>query len=145
MAWPRRRWDTAAAMNPVRIILVDDNADFLVAAAAYLRARPEVQVVGTARSGVEALELAARLPVDLVLLDLNMRGVDGLKTTRQLKALPGPKVIIVTLHDALDYRRLALAAGADGFIGKGDFTTALLPLIGMLFRDDTVLPPTPAV
>ncbi len=139
MARLRGPCDTAGPMNPVRLLLVDDTPDFLTAAATFLRARSEVRVVGTAGSGVEALELATRLPVDLVLLDLNMRGMDGLETTRQLKSRPGaPKIIIVTLHNAPEYRRLALAAGADGFVSKAEFTTALLPLIGTLFGDATV-------
>lgn len=141
MARPRRPCDTAVPMKPVRLLLVDDNTDFLASANAHLCTRPELHLVGAARSGAEALELSARHPVDLVLLDLNMRGMDGLTTTRQLKTRPGaPKIIIVTLHDAPEYRRLALAAGADGFVGKAEFTTALLPLIGTLFGDATVQP-----
>ena len=67
-----------------------------------------------------------------------MGGSNGLKTTRQFKARRcAPKVIIVTLHDSGEYRRLALGARADGLIGKAEFTTALFPLITTLFPDKT--------
>ncbi|MBC7366201.1 MAG: response regulator transcription factor [Undibacterium sp.] len=119
---------------PVRLLLVDDNHDFLVSASAHLRTRPQLSIVGAVRSGEEAFTLLNSAPVDLVLLDLNVCGLDGLETTRQFKAGPrAPKVIIVTLQDAPEYRRRALAAGADGFIGKAEFTTALFPLIATLF------------
>ena len=98
---------------------MDDNPDFLASAAAHLRARPQLSIVGAAKSGAEALTLLNSAPVDLVLLGLNMRGSDGLETTRQFTAPPrAPKVIIVTLQDGGEYRRLALAAGADRLIGQ---------------------------
>ncbi|MBC7366202.1 MAG: hypothetical protein H7343_05210 [Undibacterium sp.] len=64
-----------------------------------------------------------------MLLGLNLRGSDGLETTRQFKAPPrAPKVIIVTLQDAGEYRFLALAAGADRLIDKAEFTAGHLEL-----------------
>lgn len=133
-----RRAILPAVTPPVRLLLADDNPDFLASATAHLCARPQLSVVGAARSGAEALTLFNSVPVDLVLLGLNMRGLEGMETTRQFKAWPGaPKVIRVSLEDAPEYRRLALASGADGFIGKAEFATALLPLIATLFPDAT--------
>lgn len=130
--------------SPVRLLLVDDSPDFLASATDFLCTRPQLQLVGPAASGAEALDLVARIPVDLVLLDLNLRGLNGFETARRLKARPdAPKIIIVTLQDAPEYRHLALAAGADGFIAKGEFTTALLPLIASLFPGMPVPLPAP--
>lgn len=121
---------------PVRYLLVDDNPDFRTSAAAFLSAEPHLLLAGEAGSGAEAVEICSRIPVDLVLLDFAMRGLDGYETARQLKVWPGaPKVIIVTLQDGPEYRRLAKLAGADGFVGKIEFTTALLPLIASLFPE----------
>ena len=123
---------------PVRLLLVDDNHDFLVSAAAHLRTRPPLSIVGAVRSGEEALTLLNSVHIDLVLLDLNMCGLNGLETTRLFKARPrAPKVIIVTLEEAPEYRRRARVAGADGFIGKAEFATELIPLIATLFPDET--------
>lgn len=122
----------------MRLLLVDDNPDFLASAAAHLCTGPHLSIVGAVRSGEEALTYLNTLLVDLVLIDLNMRGLDGLAATRQFKASRGaPKVIILALQDAPEYRGLALAAGADGFIGKAEFTTGLLPLIATLSHDET--------
>lgn len=121
---------------PLRLLLVDDNPDFRASAVTYLSSVPEFQVVGETASGEEALACLARQPVDLVLLDLAMTGMDGLAVTRRLKAgATSPKVIIVTFHDAQEYRRLAKAAGADGFVGKTDYTAELLLLVTHLFPD----------
>lgn len=133
-------------MTPtVRFLLVDDNPDFRASAAAFLSTEPHLRLVGEAGSGTEAVTLCAQIPVDLVLLDLAMHGWDGFETTRQIKARPGaPKIILVTLQEGPEYRRIAKLAGADGFIGKIEFTTALLPLIASLFPDPTVPPSTPS-
>lgn len=118
----------------LRILLVDDSRDFLVSAAAFLCAQSPLTIVDTASSGAAALEFAARFPVDLVLLDLHMPGLNGFETTRRLKAgSPSPKVVFVTLQNAPEYRHIAQVVGADGFITKSEFTTALLPLIDSLF------------
>lgn len=120
--------------KPLRILLVDDSPDFLAAAAAFLGARSHLQLESSTTCGREALELSALIQVDLVLLDLHMRGLNGFETTRRLKAQPQPpKVIIVTLEDAPEYRHIAQVVGADGFITKPEFTTAILPLIDSLF------------
>jgi DNA-binding NarL/FixJ family response regulator len=120
----------------IRVLLVDDNPAFLETEARFLSADPRVHVVGGVLSGVEALEQVGLLRPDLVLIDLAMTGMNGLETTRHLKALePPPLVIILTLHDNLEYRIAAELAQADGFVAKADFGAKLLPLIHHLFPD----------
>jgi DNA-binding NarL/FixJ family response regulator len=116
-------------------VLADDNLRFLEAARRFLATQP-VEVVGAARTGVETLRLLEALAPDLLLLDLEMPELDGLAVLRLVKARPGaPRVIVVTLHDDEPYRVAAAAAGADGFVAKRAFTTALGPLIRDLFRE----------
>jgi DNA-binding NarL/FixJ family response regulator len=116
-------------------VLADDNPGFLEAARRFLATQP-VEVVGAARTGVETLRLLEALAPDLLLLDLEMPELDGLAVLRLVKARPAaPRVIVVTLHDHEQYRAAAAVAGADGFVAKRAFTTALGPLIRALFRE----------
>lgn len=121
-------------MPPIRILLVDDNPEFLESAAGYLATQPDLSVVGRAQSAQAALEMIAALQPDLVLMDIAMPGINGLEATRQIKARPSaPRVIILTLHDNPEYRRAAADAQADGFVAKSEFGTRLLPTIRALF------------
>lgn len=121
-------------MKPRRVLLVDDNAGFLKTASRFLAAHPEVEIVGRAFSGREALGLVTHLHPDLVLMDLAMPEMGGLEATREIKAQPGaPRVVILTLHDNREYRAAAKAVGADGFISKSEFGAQLLALILAMF------------
>jgi DNA-binding NarL/FixJ family response regulator len=117
-------------MPPLRILLVDDSLRFLESAARFLSGETYLEIVGRALSGKEAIEQIALLRPDLVLMDLAMPGINGLEATRQIKMQPNaPYIIILTLNDSSEYQMAAEAAGADGFVSKAEFSTALLPLI----------------
>ena len=118
----------------IRTLLVDDSPEFLESAARCLAVAPQIEIVGRARSGHEALEQVARLQSDLVLMDLAMPGMSGLEATQRIKAQPGaPRVIILTLYDDDSYRAAAAEASADGFVAKSNFSEQLLPLIYALY------------
>lgn len=120
--------------NPIRILLTDDSPIFLKAASSFLAGYPKLEVVGQARSGEEGVRLVTELQPDLVLMDFEMSGMNGLEATRRIKKLPdAPRVLIVTLYDNATYRATAMAVGADGFISKPDFTEQVLPSIYALF------------
>ena len=121
-------------MPTIRVLLVDDYADFLESASQFLSTVPRIKVVGRARSGVEALQAVDRLRPDLVLMDLAMPGMSGLEATRRIKEQAGaPRVVIITLYHNRGYRVAALAAGADGFMTKSEFGEDLVTLIRDLF------------
>lgn len=125
---------TQLFMSPIRIFLVDDNLAFLESATRFLRGDDRIKVVGQVLSGREALEQVVQLCPDLVLMDLTMPVMNGLEATRLIKAQPNaPRVVILTLSDSYEYRSAAADAGADGFVTKSEFGTALLPLINSLF------------
>ena len=125
-------------MKPKRVLLVDDNQDFLKAAKRFLRAVPGLELVGEATSGEQAIELSAALQPDLVLMDFAMPGMNGLAATLQIKQQPNaPKVIIVTLHTHAALRALANEAGADGFLQKEDLVLELPRLLAPLFPAGT--------
>jgi DNA-binding NarL/FixJ family response regulator len=80
------------------------------------------EVVGEAQNGLEALELVSALVPDLVLMDIQMPGIDGIETTRRITALATPPVVVVmSTHESGDYVDAAIAAGAIGFVPKSQF------------------------
>ena len=120
----------------LRILLVDDSPLFLEAAGQALATDPRLEVVGSALSGQEGVELAAQQRPDLVLVDVAMPGMNGMETTRLLKAQPNPpQVVVLTSYDQHHYRVAAQAVGADNFICKSDFDTQLRPLLEILLAE----------
>jgi DNA-binding NarL/FixJ family response regulator len=117
-------------VNRIRVLLVDENDDFLRGLSDWLVSEPGVDVVGVAMSGAEALMLAAALQPDLVLVDAGMHEPNGFELTRRLKALPEPpRVILESFHDNQTVRLEAARVGADGFVGKAAIAGELLPLL----------------
>ena len=126
-------------MAPLRILLVDDSIEFLESASRFLSSDQEILLVGSANSGYEALARATELQPDLVLIDLAMPGLNGLETTRLLKAHAGaPRVVIMTLCDTAEYRQAARDATADGFIAKSAIRSQLIPMIASLFTESII-------
>ncbi len=121
-------------MSPIRVLLVDDNAPFLAAAATFLESLPRVEVVGRATCAADALSNIDALRPTLVLMDVVMPGMDGFQTTSLVKErVDAPKVVILSLHRTDAYRQRARAVGAEAFIAKDEFVAALPPLLGSLF------------
>ncbi len=123
-------------MSPIRVLLVDDNPEFLKSASGFLKLQPALQLVGGATSGADALIEILRLAPQLVLMDWAMPEMSGLEATRLIKAQPGaPYVVILTMHDIPQYRVAAHTAGADGFISKSIWSAQLMPLVQKLFPE----------
>ncbi len=102
-----------------RVLVVDDDPLVRSALALMLGGSPDIEVVGEATDGIEALERAEATAPDLVLMDIRMPRRGGLEATRDLHALPDPPhVIVLTTFDADEHVLGALAAGADGFLLK---------------------------
>jgi DNA-binding NarL/FixJ family response regulator len=128
-----------ASTPTFRILLVDDSQTFLDAAVHALAADPRIEIVGSALSGQEGLELVARQQPDLVLMDVAMPGMNGMEATRLIKAQPNaPRVVVLTSYDISHYRTAAQAVGADSFISKADFDSHLFPLLETLLAEQSV-------
>ncbi len=117
-------------MSLIRLLLVDDNWEFLIAAQNYLQNQENLQVVGLANSGEAALQMVAALQPDLMLVDLAMPRLSGLEVIRRIKTdYPTIRLILLTLHDLPEYRLAAADVGADGFVSKAQLYEQLLPAI----------------
>lgn len=115
-----------------RVLVVDDHVLIRSGLAAMLRATPGIDVVGEADSGEQAVELAATVRPDVVLMDVRMPGLDGIAATERIVAIgdPAPKVIILTTFDLDEYVYGALRAGASGFLLKDTPPEQLLQAVG---------------
>lgn len=115
----------------LRALIIDDNPLFQEAIGELLCRFSGVEVAGTANDGASGLQACAELAPDLVFVDLNMPGMNGLEVTRELRQQNRPtRVIIVSLHDGAEYRSRAAAAGAERFICKYDLFAELLAILG---------------
>lgn len=105
--------------TPIKILLVDDHPLVRDGLRARLEAMPQFEVVAEAGGAAEALEQASRHAIDLVLMDINMRGANGIEATAQFKqAFPRIAVLILSMHDKLEYVSQAIQAGARGYVLK---------------------------
>jgi len=125
----------------VRVLVVDD--DFLVRAAitGILAPRPDIHVVGTAGSGPEAIELARTTRPDVVLMDIQMPGMDGIEATRALLAVIDTDVVAMTSLAAADTVQRMLDAGAYGYVLKDTAPEALAEAVLTVARGDAFLSP----
>jgi two-component system, NarL family, response regulator LiaR len=106
--------------RPVRVLVVDDHELFADALTLYLGRDRRISVVGTASSGQEAIDLALTENADVVLMDIFMRGMDGLEATKRLRSIrPETHVIVVTGLSGDEVGPQAVEAGADGHLQKG--------------------------
>jgi DNA-binding NarL/FixJ family response regulator len=117
----------------LRIMLVDDNLTFLASVKKVLATLAQTQVVAEAHNGAQALEMAARLQPDLMLLDIVMPGMTGLEVAQTMQTWPrSPRVLFLSMHDNESYRAEAATLGALGLVGKTNFVAELLPIVAAL-------------
>jgi DNA-binding NarL/FixJ family response regulator len=118
-----------------RTLIVDDDARFRQRVKEFLASEPDIEVIGEAADGREAILKARELKPDLVLMDVRMPGTNGINATRQLKnELPELKVIILSMYDLQEYREAAMASGASGCVVKKSLIEELVPAIKSAVR-----------
>src|SRR5512136_2521283 len=107
-------------MDKIRLLIVDDQVLFLESLSTFLRNyAKDIEVAGLARNGREALEQAATLRPDIVLMDVHMPVMDGVEATgRLIESQPGVRILILSTYDEDEYVRKALKLGAAGYLLK---------------------------
>jgi DNA-binding NarL/FixJ family response regulator len=128
----------------IRVVLADDQALIRAGFKALLDAEDDLDVVGEAADGAQAVTLARRLGPDVVLMDIRMPGVDGLEATRAIAAdekLAGVHVVIVTTFDLDEYVFEALRVGASGFLVKDTEPAELVQAVRVAASGDALLSP----
>jgi DNA-binding NarL/FixJ family response regulator len=129
----------------IRVLLVDDQALFREGVETLLSVHQDIQVVGQASNGQEAVEVATTVHPDVVLMDVRMPVLDGVGATRRLKkALPQCRVIVLTTFDDDEYVFDALRAGAVGYLLKDVASTQLVEAIRATARGESILQPSVA-
>lgn len=129
--------------NLIRILIADDHGVLRAGLRALLGAEPDLQVVGEAADGQEALRLADELCPDVVLLDVSMPGPNSIEVVQRLKeTLPDTRVLILTVHEDESLLRASLRSGAAGYIGKRAVESELINAIRAVWRGDIYVHPS---
>lgn len=133
---------SAPATARIRILLVDDHPVVREGLHSCLSRLPQLEIVGEAASGEEALRQAARLKPDLVLMDINMPGINGLVTaTRLRKLVPAAKVLILSVHENREYVAEVSRSGARGYVLKDAAPAELVRAIEAVHRGEVFFSP----
>src|SRR5918997_2595271 len=131
---------TGTRTGPVRVLIADDHGLVRDGYKLMLEREEDLEVVGEATNGREALELCRELRPELVLMDVRMPEMDGLEATRAIKGeLPSTSVLMVTMHENPDYLLEALSAGAAGYVLKGASGDRLVNAIHRTLKGESPL------
>ncbi len=129
----------------IRVVLVDDHAIVRTGLKAVLADAPEIDVVGEASGGNEAVALVERAPADVVVMDLSMADGDGLSATRELThRADGPRVLVLTMHAEEAYLEAVLEAGSSGYLGKATADRDLVEAVRTVARGEMFVQPSAA-
>jgi len=131
-------------MSPTRILLADDHQLFREGLTRLIKAQPDLEVVGEAGDGFEALTLARDLRPDLIVMDISMPICDGLEATRLIRAgvsLAKSRILMLTVHEEDEKLFEAIKAGANGYLLKSVSSADFLHGIRAVMAGGAVLPP----
>lgn len=134
-------------LRPITVVVADDQDLIRDALRALLSQADGLEVVGQASNGYEAVEQAKQLRPDVVLMDVKMPGLSGPDAARRIKAtrgLTGTSILMLTTFEDAEVVHACVEAGADGFIGKGGSTSALIEAIRAVRRGEMPLSPRAA-
>ncbi len=129
-------------MGRIRVLVADDHAVLRAGLRVLIGAQPDMEVVGEAADGDEAVRKVGEARPDVALVDLTMPGVGGIKAIERIRReSPTTRVLVLTMHDVPAYLRSALAAGATGYVVKRAADSELLSAIRGVSQGRTVLDP----
>jgi len=129
-------------MSRIRVLIVDDHAVLRAGLRMLIGGQPDMEVVGEAADGEDAVQRAPELRPDVVLMDITMPGIGGIRAIEQIRRVcPESRVLVLTMHDVPAYLRSVLAAGASGYVVKRAADSELISAIRGVHRGRTVLDP----
>jgi DNA-binding NarL/FixJ family response regulator len=132
-------------MSKIKILVVDDHAIMRDGIRALLGLDNDIEIVGEASEGKEAIEKTQEIAPDVIVMDIAMPGMDGLEATRRItKKNPKVKVLVLTQHDNKEYIISAIKAGAAGYVPKRALGSDLVSAIRSVQRGDSFLYPSAA-
>ncbi|MCX4750433.1 response regulator transcription factor [Kitasatospora sp. NBC_01287] len=127
----------------IRVVLADDQPLVRAALRMVIADAPDLEVVGEAANGAEAVELTASLEPDVVVMDIRMPGMDGIEATRQITTGPGKtQIVVLTTFDDDDYVYGALRAGASGFLVKDMALDEILAAVRVVAAGESLIAPS---
>ncbi|MEE9399144.1 MAG: response regulator transcription factor [Dehalococcoidales bacterium] len=130
-------------MGKIRVLLADDHLILREGIRSLLEKVPDIEMIGEADDGNEAIAKVEQLLPDVVLMDITMPGVNGLEATQQIKrAHPSVKVLILTMHETDQYLSEMLEAGASGYVVKTTTSSELISAIRAVHQGDVHLYPS---
>jgi len=130
-------------MNKIKVLVAEDHTIVRKGLCALLHAESDIQVIGEAENGRQALKMAEELQPDIVLMDITMPELNGMDATRQLKKrFPSMKILILSMHSTEEYIFQTLKAGASGYLLKRSAPTDLIKAIHVAHAGDSFLSPS---
>ena len=128
--------------SKIKLLIVDDHPLVREGLRSYLINEKHLEILGEAADGQEAINLAKSTLPDLILLDINMPGMNGLETARILnKTVPKTKILILTMHDSREYVNRMVATGVQGYVLKDSPPSELVAAIETVYRGGTFFSP----
>jgi len=129
-------------MTKIRVLVVDDHSIVREGICSLLARNKEIQIVGQAADGKQAIELAGTLLPDVVLMDISMPVMNGLEATKEIRqAFPNIRILVLSQYESKEYVLPLLRAGAAGYIGKRARADELANAIRAVFYEGAFLPP----
>ena len=130
-------------MKKIRVLLAEDHTIVRQGIAVLLGTESDMEVVGEASNGLEAIDLAKKLVPDVILMDIGMRHLNGLEATREIKKLfPSMKILVLTMYDNEEWIFQILKAGASGYLIKDSAMTDLTSALRAIYQGDSYLSPS---
>ncbi len=132
-------------MKEIKVLIADDHAVLRAGLTKLLNAEPDIEVIGEASNGTDAVTKTGELSPNVLLLDITMPGMSGIDVVKAIKAKNLPaSVLVLTMHEDEGYLREALKAGVMGYIPKKAADTELISAIRAVYRGEIYLYPTMA-
>ncbi len=130
-------------MQKLKVLIVDDHTIIREGIRVLLGSHEDIEVVGEACDGQEAIDKARELSPDIIIMDISMPGIDGLEATRRIaKNNPQSKILILTQHDNREYLLSAVKAGVVGYMPKRALASELVSAIRTIYRGGSFLYPS---